>query len=259
MRKGSSDQTDHILNLFGPIDASSTLPRYLQVIGAIELAIRQGLLPLGSRLPIEDQLCSAFQVSRTTIRQAIGTLVEKGVIERKHGSGTWISAVPPVDHLAGMRSLYEEISAGGKSPETQVLEFEQILTDMEFAKLSGFREGTRLHAVTRLRFADGQAVAFVRNWVPYGLITLTADRLPGESMEAMLRANGIIPHSVHQRLVARFPSPEEAAILRIDHIPALNSCIWARDRDGELLCFSDILFHPANYTFETTSYRQEEI
>lgn len=65
-------------------------PLYQQLVDAITLAVeRSDLLP-GTRLPAERALADAFKLSRTTVVQAYARLRESGIIESRHGSGTWI-------------------------------------------------------------------------------------------------------------------------------------------------------------------------
>jgi DNA-binding transcriptional regulator YhcF (GntR family) len=65
-------------------------PLYQQLEHAITLAVeRSDLLP-GTRLPAERALAEALKLSRTTVVQAYARLRESGIIESRHGSGTWI-------------------------------------------------------------------------------------------------------------------------------------------------------------------------
>ena len=65
-------------------------PLYQQLVHAITLAVeRSDLLP-GTRLPAERALAEALKLSRTTVVQAYARLRESGIIESRHGSGTWI-------------------------------------------------------------------------------------------------------------------------------------------------------------------------
>jgi DNA-binding FadR family transcriptional regulator len=64
--------------------------------------VRQGLLadlvtgakPLGTKLPNEQALAARFGVSRATVREAVGGLVESGYLLRRHGSDTYVTSLP---------------------------------------------------------------------------------------------------------------------------------------------------------------------
>lgn len=62
--------------------------KYLQIARTLQTRIQSGEYPPDSLLPTEQQLCSCFGVSRQTIRQALQTLVDQGLIQRRQGSGS---------------------------------------------------------------------------------------------------------------------------------------------------------------------------
>lgn len=74
-----------------------------------ELIVDEGRYPLGSKLPNENELSQALEVSRTTLREAISFLVAQGVLEIRRGKGTFVKKTLPsqgldLTGLAGMRS-----------------------------------------------------------------------------------------------------------------------------------------------------------
>lgn len=66
-------------------------PKYIQIIDEIKQRIKSGDYPLGSRLPSERQLASQFNVNRSTIIRSYEELTAVGVLERRIGSGTYVS------------------------------------------------------------------------------------------------------------------------------------------------------------------------
>lgn len=63
-------------------------PLYLQIAHRLEQRIHDGIYPLGSLLPTESELCTAFGASRHTIRQAIEQLKRSGLLSARKGVGT---------------------------------------------------------------------------------------------------------------------------------------------------------------------------
>lgn len=77
-------------------------PRYARLAEAVGDAIAQGLLPAGARLPTERSLAQRLQVSRGTVVAAYGELADRGLVARRQGSGTTVTApdrVPVGRHL----------------------------------------------------------------------------------------------------------------------------------------------------------------
>ncbi len=66
-------------------------PVYIQIHNDIKRSIESGKWSVGDRIPSERELAVEFNVSRMTLRQAIQTLVEEGILERFVGSGTFVA------------------------------------------------------------------------------------------------------------------------------------------------------------------------
>lgn len=67
------------------------IPIYIQIHDKIKEDIEKGVWSIGDRLPSERELALKFDVSRMTLRQAIQTLADEGILERKIGSGTYVA------------------------------------------------------------------------------------------------------------------------------------------------------------------------
>jgi GntR family transcriptional regulator len=104
-------------------------PLYDRAIGALELFIEKGQYKPGDKLPSEEALAKQLGVSRTTVREALGNLEAQGVIRRRHGVGTFVTA-PTRRHLRGglddlesLRSLAERAGINEKLVEWVVAPF----------------------------------------------------------------------------------------------------------------------------------------
>src|SRR3954462_15274040 len=67
--------------------------RYVQVARALRKDIVDGVYPVGSQLPTEEELCARFSVSRYTVREALRRLREDNLVSSRQGAGTIV--VPP--------------------------------------------------------------------------------------------------------------------------------------------------------------------
>jgi len=79
-----------------------------------EIIVDEGLYPPGSKLPNELELCRFLDVSRTTLREAISTLVAQGVLEIRRGKGTFVAEKLPdagldLSTLSPMRSRAKDL------------------------------------------------------------------------------------------------------------------------------------------------------
>src|ERR1700704_4231891 len=85
--------------------------------------IATGRYRLGESLPGEEALAKMFQVSRVTIRRALADLDAAGLIERKHGLGTFVKKTPGLDQVNSIDRLVGQVAEAGKL-HVKVLEFE---------------------------------------------------------------------------------------------------------------------------------------
>lgn len=74
-------------------EADSKRPLYLQVAQELKAEIVNGIYPVGSLIPTEDELCKRFSVSRYTVREALRVLREEDLVSSRRGAGTIV--VPP--------------------------------------------------------------------------------------------------------------------------------------------------------------------
>ena len=70
-------------------------PLYHRLAQALRQAIYTTTIPANTRLPAERVLARELGISRTTVVAAYRTLEEAGLIERRHGSGTWVCSLAP--------------------------------------------------------------------------------------------------------------------------------------------------------------------
>jgi DNA-binding GntR family transcriptional regulator len=197
------------------LDRASPVPLYFQVAQHLEGAIGRGDLQVGDRLENEVALAERWGLSRPTMRQAIGHLVDKGLLVRQRGVGTEVVR-RHVQRPVQLTSLYEDLATSGQEPTTEVLVHEQIPADALVAERLAIPEGSGVVRLERLRLARGVPLAILRNWLPVALAgSITSADLEEKGLYASLRAAGTTVHSAQQRIGARAAAPEEAELLNL--------------------------------------------
>jgi GntR family transcriptional regulator len=105
------------------LDRDSPIALHRQLAQQLRDAIAAGTYLQGDRIPTEPALTELYGVSRITARQAVIQLVSEGLLVRRQGKGTYVTA-PPVRHaLIDLRGFYDELVARGVNPEIELLEF----------------------------------------------------------------------------------------------------------------------------------------
>lgn len=152
---------------FGQIDKTSPLPYHYQVREIIRAGILSHRWKGGDQLPSENQLCDAFQVSRTTVREALDALVAEGLLTREKGLGTFVAEPKYMETWSSTTiGFSDSLTKQGYSIETKVLEMKLIQPPHEI------RQELRLHAhekvtfLRRLRYITKQPILVVNSYLP---------------------------------------------------------------------------------------------
>ena len=73
------------------LDTRNVVPLYEQIESDIREKIRTKIYAAGEQIPTEMELCKMYGVSRITVRRALDDLIVEGLLERRHGKGTFVA------------------------------------------------------------------------------------------------------------------------------------------------------------------------
>lgn len=234
-----------------PVDRTSPVPLYFQVARYIEDAIEAGDLLPGARLDNEIQLAEQLGLSRPTMRRAMQYLVDRGLLVRRRGIGTQV-AHPKVKRSVELSSLWDDLSRGGQEPSTTVLSIRTEPASSEPARQLGIPEGTPVVALERLRYAHGEPLARLRNFLPVDLApTLTTEVLEQRGLYEVLRATGITLHAAVQTIGARAGTPAETQLLdEPRRAPLLTMERTTYADSGTAVEYGTHIYRASRYSFE---------
>ncbi len=141
------------------------IPLYYQLKEILLKEIKQALP--GDPFPKELELCTQFDISRPTVRQAINELVVEGYLKRMKGKGTFITE-PKIkqDFLIVLKSFTEEMQEKGLVPTTKVLGLEKTVCDEKVSAALQISIDSEVAKLTRLRFADETPIVLVITFLP---------------------------------------------------------------------------------------------
>ena len=167
---------------------SSPLPLYFQLKQLLVLDIqRRGLRP-GDLLPGDHALCSAYDVSRTVVRQALTELEFEGVIERVKGRGTFVARPKTPEGLVqSLTGLFEDVAARGGHLRSEVHALEVVPADPVVAAELALQPGEPVVLLERLRFVEDQPWVFTVTHLPAALVPgLEQEDLTEQSLYSVL-------------------------------------------------------------------------
>lgn len=234
------------------LDRSSPVPLYFQVAEQFERAILDGTIAPGERIANEIALANDLGLSRPTMRQAIQVLVDKGMLVRKRGVGTQV-VHGKIRRSVELTSLFDDLSAAGQKPHTDVLAVEKVPADEDVARELQLVKGADVWSLERLRWVDREPLALMHNFIPVDVVDLDAVDLGATGLYAHLRDCGIVMRVARQRIGARGATVEEAQVLRERKgAPLLTMQRTAYDNAGRAVEYGRHAYRPDLYAFELT-------
>ncbi|WP_081937721.1 GntR family transcriptional regulator [Streptosporangium roseum] len=234
------------------LDRASPVPLYFQVAERIAEAIQAGELLPGSRLANEIQLADHLGLSRPTVRQAIQYLVDKGLVVRKRGVGTQV-VHGQVKRAVELTSLYDDLRRAGQEPVTRVLVIDTVPAEESVAVALGIPPGAAVLRLERLRYARGEPLALLHNWLPAGSTPLSAEALEQHGLYELLRSTGVRMRVANQRIGARAATPAEARLLEERRsCPLLTMVRTTYDDQGRAVEHGSHVYRASHYSLEVT-------
>ena len=234
------------------VDRNSPVPLYFQVAQHLEHLIESGDLATGTRLENEIDLADRLGLSRPTMRRAIEYLVDRGLLVRKRGVGTQVVHAK-VRRQVELTSLYDDLAKTRRDPQTQVLSFTTEPTPEALALEMGIPAGTDVYVFERLRYAEAEPLALMRNHVPADLLRLTPEDLGVQGLYNLFRANGVNLRIAKQSIGARAATAAEARALgETKGAPLLTMARAAYDDQGRAVEYGDHIYRASRYSFDLT-------
>ncbi|MFP5212656.1 MAG: GntR family transcriptional regulator, partial [Acidobacteriota bacterium] len=138
------------------LNPQSPIPLYHQLSELILAKIRSGEYPAGSKIPSEHVLATQYSIGRPTVRQAVDLLVRKRLLDRRRGSGTFVSPRQEEVDLFSLGGTISSFHKKGISLETRILEGVRIV-DVEGGPENPF-SGGRAFFLSRLSLVEDTPV-----------------------------------------------------------------------------------------------------
>lgn len=150
-------------NAWKEINRSIPVPLYYQISQILRREIEEGIYKPGDSLPVEEELQNRFEVSRSTIRQAIADLVYSGLLDRKRSRGTRVSQGRLEATLADLASFTTEMMRANVNLTTKILDFRNIPSPHPVSEILQLNEKDMVAAMERVRYVGTEPIA-VEHW-----------------------------------------------------------------------------------------------
>ncbi len=228
--------------------SDSASPLYRQLMQRIRADIASGLYPVHSRIPSEAELGATYQVSRVTVRKALAGLTEEGLLHRKQGKGTFVSAPRLQSNLREITSFHDACQMMGCTAGTEVISMQMIRLEDDMRDRM-MLTGDELVEIVRLRTADGEPVMLETNCFPEDYAFLLKEDMTG-SLYHCLSQRGIEAASGVHEISLCYANAQQAKLLNVEIGTALlqlDQLIY--DQHGSLLHTSHQVIRGDRFTF----------
>lgn len=221
-------------------------------------SILSGELRPGARLPGEPALAAKHGVSRVTVRRALDQLAGESLIDRRPGSGTFVSAseaAPPV--VADLADVLSHLVEMGRRTGVKLLSFSYGLPPSPVAQALRLRPDERTQLSVRVRLIDGQPFSYLTTHVPerIGLTYSEAD-LASTPLLGLLERSEVVVEEASQTIGATLAGPEVAEALQLKiGSPLLSLTRVVYDAQGRGVEHLHALYRPDRYSFHMNLVR----
>lgn len=184
------------------------LPLYVQIKNKLVNNIKEGVWQPGEAIPSESQLIEQYNVSRTTIRQAIQDLVQKNVLETRRGAPTRVRQEPQLE-LENPGIIHHEL---GTDFEVKVVRSEQLQENYYASSQLQLEEHEGVFILERLRIADQKPIAFQQMFLPLSI----GEKVREFSSEAFDIFPKLGEHNIHYTNIKELVSASNATPYEAD-------------------------------------------
>lgn len=166
------------------------------------------------RFPTDLELTRRYDVSRHTVREAVGRLQSDGLVHRVRGRGTVVERSRFEQRLGALYSLFTSIEAEGVEQRSEVIDV-GIVTDAEVAERLELEPTAELFRLERIRYADDEPLAIDTAWLgaDLGRPLLDADFSHTALYDELERRCQCRPDRGWERIAPVIPSDTERAML----------------------------------------------
>ena len=229
------------------------VPLHRQLFVVLKDWIVSGRYAAGETLLPEEAMARAFGVSRITVRHALAELDRAGLIERRHGRGTFVRMAAPTEPdpspLADVKAAIERTG----TLRATVLAFDYVQPPPDVRQALCLDEGEAAQRVVRVRSRDDLPVVHLVTYVPEAIgRTFTRADMERLPLYALLRRAGRGYCRADQRIGAALADPSIARLLAVDvGAPLLQIRRLLCDADGRPVEDLTMLAPPDRYQLRT--------
>jgi GntR family transcriptional regulator len=194
-----------------------------------------------------------YNISRTTIREAINSLVQQGYLYREHGRGTFVSPQKLQKGLMELTSFSEDLLKRGIQPGQIIRSLERIIPPAKVLQRLEMVPGSSVLCIERIRLGDGVPIGIQTSYINLQeeqSISMQEIDVAGSLYRILQEKFNIIPTEADETLEVTLATPEEARLLEIvQGAPLLLNERVLFSQDRKPVEFVKILYRGDRYRY----------
>ena len=222
---------------------------YKSIADRLRLRLNSSDYNVGSPLPGEKALALEFDVARMTIRKALDLLVSWGLVERRHGSGTFVARKDVHHETTNLTGLVEVLRQQGKEVQSKVLQFEVMPAPPAIASQLRIQIDERIYFSRRVRYVEGKPLMLEDSFMPVKLFrNLSLAHLEGSKFDYIEKECGITISGNYESLTPVLADKQLAQYLNLpEQTPLLRITSLSYSDSGEFLNYSVMFRNTSDY------------
>ena len=201
-----------------PLDGDAGLPRYRRLRDTIAGQLARGELRPGDALPAEQELARSYGLAPGTVRRAVDELSDEGMVERRHGSGTFVRR-PNFDHMMVRFFLHRDTSGEVFEPQSRIVSRRVVTATGPLAARLGLAAGGRAIHMVRLRSWDGAPRLIEDIYLPLPRFQPFLEAA-AETIEALLyrayeRLCGVLVFAIEEQIAIEDATAADREVLQL--------------------------------------------
>ena len=212
---------------------------YQAIAAQLEQRLREGYR-CGDYLPSEHQLAAQYAVNRHTLRRAVDELVNKGLLQRRHGVGTLVLMRPYHYPLHAQARFSQNLLEQGSHPTSERLLAVVRPASAEVAQALACQEGARVIHLRTLRRVNGVPMSLINHYLPELSWWPALQQFHSGSLHAWLHQQvGVQLRRAQTSISTRSAQAKECKQLEIvQQLPLLCVRTLNKTTDGQLAEYS---------------------
>lgn len=152
------------------IDKKSEIPLYQQLAHSIKKAVDEQKLKENDKIPAENEFCKIYDLSRTTVRQALDILEKDGYIYKLRGKGSYVSTPKIYQNRSSFSKFYDDMRSLGKIPVSKIISLKVKVANAYIREKMQLEENELICQIKWVRYGNNEPLIYETINLNYKLV-----------------------------------------------------------------------------------------